>query len=106
MVEQRCDRRRCSATLFTIYLPASSRASQSAIRNPPRPLNGLHENFTARKASLESEAGFPVFISGLTGPLRIFQRVNGHRHGIDDATTAWYALQKAPEATTCLDLGT
>lgn len=66
----------------------------------------IHENFTARKAALESEVGFPVLISGLTGPLRIFQRVKGHRHGIDDATTAWYALQKAPSVETCLDLGT
>lgn len=66
----------------------------------------LHENFTARKAALESEVGFPVFISGLTGPLRIFQRAKGHRHGIDDATTGWYALQKAPSAESCLDLGT
>ena len=49
--------------------------------------------------------GFPVFISGLTGPFRIFQRVGGHRHGIDDATTGWYALQKAPSANSCLDLG-
>lgn len=65
----------------------------------------LHDNFTARKATLESEVGFPVLISGLTGPLRIFQRVNGHRHGIDDATTAWYALQKSPGVKTCLDLG-
>ena len=65
----------------------------------------LHERFLARQASLEAELGFPVSISGLTGPLRIFQRKKGHRHGIDDATTAWYALQKAPEATACLDLG-
>lgn len=65
----------------------------------------LHENFDARKAALEREVGFPVFISGLTGPLRIFQRAKGHRHGIDDATTAWYALQKAPSAESCLDLG-
>ena len=66
----------------------------------------FHENFTTRQASLEAELGFPVSISGLTGPLRIFQRVRGHRHGVDDATTAWYALQKAPTAATCLDLGT
>ncbi|MDB6174397.1 MAG: tRNA ((6))-methyltransferase TrmN6 [Chthoniobacteraceae bacterium] len=65
----------------------------------------LHENFTARKAALETEVGFPVSISGLTGPLRIFQRIKGHRHSIDDATTAWYALQKAPSAPACLDLG-
>jgi tRNA1Val (adenine37-N6)-methyltransferase len=69
------------------------------------PLITNHERFAARKASLEVELGFPVSISGLTGPLRIFQRVKGHRHSIDDATTAWYALQKAPSAKTCLDLG-
>jgi tRNA1Val (adenine37-N6)-methyltransferase len=70
-------------------------------------LRTLHDNFAARKPSLETELGFPVTISGLTGPLRIFQRVGGHRHGIDDALTAWYALQKAPSDTaTCLDLGT
>lgn len=54
---------------------------------------------------MEAELGFPVSVSGLTGPLRIFQRVKGHRHGIDDATTAWYALQKSPGVSTCLDLG-
>ncbi|RYG15659.1 hypothetical protein EON82_25960 [bacterium] len=69
-------------------------------------MSALHDNFIAQKLPLEDELGFPVSISGLTGPLRIFQRVKGHRHGIDDATTAWYALQKAPSAETCLDLGT
>lgn len=69
-------------------------------------LNSITENFNNRKESLEREVGFPVFISGLTGPLRIFQRAGGHRHSIDDAATAWYALQKAPGAQTALDLGT
>ncbi|MEK0444729.1 MAG: hypothetical protein RLZZ399_50 [Verrucomicrobiota bacterium] len=69
-------------------------------------MSPIHQNFLNRKASLEAELGFPVLISGLTGPLRIFQRVGGHRHSIDDATTAWYALQKAPTAEACLDLGT
>ncbi len=66
----------------------------------------LHAAFLARKPSLEQEAGFQVFISGLVGPLRIFQREGGHRHSIDDAATAWYALQHAPGASCCLDLGT
>ncbi len=73
---------------------------------PTTVLTTIHERFAARKASLEAEVGFPVSISGLTGPLRIFQRIKGHRHSIDDATTAWYALQKAPGATASLDLGT
>ena len=47
-----------------------------------------------------------MFVSGLTGPLRIFQRAGGHRHSIDDALTAWYALQKAPLVSDVLDLGT
>ncbi len=49
--------------------------------------------------------GEPLSISGLTGPLRIFQRMRGHRHSIDDALTAWYALQKHPDAVRYLDLG-
>lgn len=65
----------------------------------------IHQRFADRKDSLERELGFPVFISGLTGPLRIFQRVGGHRHSIDDAATAWYALQKVPGVSSCLDLG-
>ena len=69
-------------------------------------LNSISENFNNRKESLEREVGFPVFISGLTGPLRIFQREGGHRHSIDDAATAWYALQKAPGTQAALDLGT
>ena len=50
--------------------------------------------------------GEELFVSGLVGPYRIFQRKNGHRHGIDDATTAWYALQKTPPVKKTLDLGT
>jgi len=50
--------------------------------------------------------GEKLFVSGLVGPYRIFQRKNGHRHGIDDATTAWYALQKTPRVNKALDLGT
>jgi tRNA1(Val) A37 N6-methylase TrmN6 len=40
------------------------------------------------------------------GPYRNLQRKYGHRHGIDDATTAWYALQKTPPVKKTLDLGT
>lgn len=50
--------------------------------------------------------GEELFVSGLVGPYRIFQRVKGHRHSIDDATTAWYALQKSPPVKRTLDLGT
>jgi tRNA1Val (adenine37-N6)-methyltransferase len=50
--------------------------------------------------------GEELFVSGLVGPYRIFQRKKGHRHGIDDATTAWYALQKTATAKKTLDLGT
>src|SRR3954466_5606233 len=50
--------------------------------------------------------GEQLFVSGLVGPLRIFQRVNGHRHSIDDATTAWYALKNSPPVKSTLDLGT
>ena len=50
--------------------------------------------------------GEELFVSGLVGPYRIFQRKNGHRHGIDDATTAWYALQKTRPVEKTLDLGT
>ncbi len=49
--------------------------------------------------------GEELFVSGLVGPCRIFQRKKGHRHGIDDATTAWYALQKTPPIKKALDLG-
>lgn len=66
----------------------------------------LHSNFTSRQKSLEQEMGEELFVSGLVGPYRIFQRLNGHRHSIDDATTAWYALQKSPRVKSTLDLGT
>jgi tRNA1(Val) A37 N6-methylase TrmN6 len=66
----------------------------------------IQQTFLARQASLEKCLGEPLSISGLTGPLRIFQRLHGHRHSIDDALTAWYALQKCPGVTRCLDLGT
>jgi tRNA1Val (adenine37-N6)-methyltransferase len=66
----------------------------------------IHNNFIARQQTLEQEMGEKLFVSGLVGPYRIFQRANGHRHSIDDATTAWYALQKSPRVNTTLDLGT
>ena len=60
----------------------------------------------SRLPALEQEMGEGLFVSGLVGPYRVFQRKNGHRHGIDDATTAWYALQKTPPVKSTLDLGT
>jgi tRNA1(Val) A37 N6-methylase TrmN6 len=66
----------------------------------------IHERFLSRLPSLEREMGEELFVSGLVGPYRIFQRQKGHRHGIDDATTAWYALQKTPPVKRTLDLGT
>ena len=66
----------------------------------------IHQHFISRLPTLERELGEDLFVSGLVGPYRIFQRKNGHRHGIDDATTAWYALQKSPAARKTLDLGT
>jgi len=66
----------------------------------------IHQRFLSRLPSLEQEMGDPLFVSGLVGPYRIFQRRNGHRHGLDDATTAWYALQKTPPVKKTLDLGT
>ncbi len=66
----------------------------------------IHQRFASRLPSLEQELGEELFVSGLVGPYRIFQRRNGHRHGIDDATTAWYALQKTPPVKKTLDLGT
>ena len=47
-----------------------------------------------------------VSFCGFGWAVPIFQRKNGHRHGIDDATTAWYALQKTPPVRNTLDLGT
>jgi tRNA1Val (adenine37-N6)-methyltransferase len=66
----------------------------------------IHQRFTSRLRSLERETGEELFVSGLVGPYRIFQRNKGHRHGIDDAATAWYALQKTPPVKKTLDLGT
>jgi tRNA1Val (adenine37-N6)-methyltransferase len=66
----------------------------------------IHQRFVSRLPSLEQETGEELFISGLVGAYRIFQRKNGHRHGIDDATTAWYAVQKTPPVKKTLDLGT
>ena len=68
-------------------------------------VTAIQQTFLARQASLEKCLGEPLSISGLTGPLRIFQRLRGHRHSVDDALIAWYALQKCPGATRYLDLG-
>jgi tRNA1Val (adenine37-N6)-methyltransferase len=70
-----------------------------------RDVSAIQQTFAARQVSLEQCLGEPLSISGLAGPLRIFQRLHGHRHSIDDALTAWYALQKCPGATRYLDLG-
>ncbi|MGH7968682.1 MAG: tRNA1(Val) (adenine(37)-N6)-methyltransferase [Limisphaerales bacterium] len=66
----------------------------------------IHQRFVSRLPSLQQEMGEELFVSGLVGPYRVFQRKYGHRHGIDDATTAWYALQKTPPVKNTLDLGT
>jgi tRNA1Val (adenine37-N6)-methyltransferase len=66
----------------------------------------IHQRFVSRLPSLEEEMSEELFVSGLVGPFRVFQRKKGHRHGIDDATTAWYALQKTPQVKKTLDLGT
>jgi tRNA1Val (adenine37-N6)-methyltransferase len=66
----------------------------------------IHENFIAHKSSLEERLGEPLTVDGIAGPLRIFQRERGHRHSIDDALTACYALQKSPPVNRALDLGT
>jgi tRNA1Val (adenine37-N6)-methyltransferase len=65
----------------------------------------IHQRFVSRLPSLQQEMGEGLFVSGLVGPYRVFQRKNGHRHGIDDATTAWYALQKTTPVRKALDLG-
>jgi len=65
----------------------------------------IHQQFLDHKSTIEAVLGEPVSISGLTGPLRIFQRLAGHRHSIDDTMTAWYALQKCPLPDQALDLG-
>lgn len=65
----------------------------------------IHQRFNSRLQSLEQELGEQLFVSGLVGPYRIFQRKKGHRHGLDDATTAWYALQKSAPVKKTLDLG-
>ncbi len=62
--------------------------------------------FLHAQQTLERELDEKIFISGLVGPLKILQRAKGHRHSIDDAMTAWYALQKAPNVGAFLDLGT
>lgn len=66
----------------------------------------IHQNFVSRLPSLQQEMEEELFVSGLVGPYRMFQRKNGHRHGLDDALTAWYALQKSPPVNKTLDLGT
>lgn len=66
----------------------------------------IHQRFVSRLPSLEQEMGEELFVSGLVGPYRVFQRKYGHRHGLDDATTAWYALQNSPPVKKTLDLGT
>lgn len=68
--------------------------------------SAMHQLFLKRLPSLEKEMDEELFVSGLVGPYRIFQRTRGHRHGIDDATTAWYALQNTPPVKKTLDLGT
>ena len=65
----------------------------------------IHQTFLEKHASVEASLGEPLSISGLTGPLRLFQRTHGHRQSIDDTVTAYYALQKCPVAKEILDLG-
>lgn len=64
------------------------------------------EETETRRLALEAELGEAVTVDGLSAAWRIFQRRRGHRHSTDDLLTAWYALEKSPPASLCLDLGT
>lgn len=66
----------------------------------------IADKFSEAKARLESELGEKLSIDGFCGELKVFQRRKGHRHSIDDASTAWYAMHKCPDASEVLDLGT
>ena len=66
----------------------------------------IHQRFLLEQPALESQLGERLTIDGIAGPLRMFQRAEGQRHSIDDAATAWYALEKSPLASSALDLGT
>lgn len=68
--------------------------------------SALYQNFLEYKPTLEAALGEQLSISGLVGPLQLFQREKGHRHSNDDALTAWYAITKSPTAEKLLDLGT
>jgi tRNA1(Val) A37 N6-methylase TrmN6 len=65
----------------------------------------IHQRFISRLPSLEKRWARNYLSRGWLGPTEIFQRKKGHCHGIDDATTAWYALQKTPPVKKTLDLG-
>ncbi len=69
-------------------------------------MTSIHQRFLSYQATLQTSLGERVSIDGLTGDYRIFQRLKGHRHSTDDATTSWYALQQAPRVSHALDLGT
>ncbi len=62
--------------------------------------------FLEHQPVLEKTLGEPVSISGVAGDFQIFQRVNGHRHSLDDAITGWYAHRISPNVSEFLDLGT
>ena len=47
----------------------------------------------------------PLQDDALTGSMRIWQRVRGHRYSLDDVLTARSALEANPEAGSYLDLG-
>lgn len=66
----------------------------------------LQKNFLDYQPIVEQRVGGKLSVSGLVGPLRLYQLVKGHRHSTDDALTAWYALEKCSDAKTALDLGT
>ena len=64
-----------------------------------------HERFIHDLPRTEQLIGEALSIDGLTADFRIYQRLKGHRHSIDDAATSWYALQKSPRVSRALDLG-
>lgn len=69
-------------------------------------MSGLKARFDEYQPTLEHALGESVSTSGVAGDFQIFQRVNGHRHSLDDAITGWYAYNKSPNVSEFLDLGT
>ena len=85
--------------------PRSRRTAPRCIRAAPMPRVRSDSDAGDVALPAEPEQLGPLTDDLITASSRILQRRHGHRYSLDDVMTAWEAASLAPDARTCLELG-